>query len=288
MTEDIYYTSPDGLTLFARRYGPENAPLTALCMHGLTRNHKDFEPLIEALDGRYQFIAVDQRGRGQSDRDPVAERYTPQTYVGDMKALLDRLGLQKVVLIGTSMGGLMSMIMMRTMPARIRGVVLNDVGPVFEQEGLNRIASYVNTVAPIENWEKAAESVGKVQSYVFPKYTPEQWMAFARRTYRELEDGRVVLDYDPAITQTVGQVRPSLLTRFAMWRLYGGMKKAPLLIVRGETSDILSDKTAQKMLKRHPDAQLVTVPEVGHAPILDEPEAVSAISDFLQRLEASA
>ena len=127
MTEDIYYTSPDGLTLFARRYGPENAPLTALCMHGLTRNHKDFEPLIEALDGRYQFIAVDQRGRGQSDRDPVAERYTPQTYVGDMKALLDRLGLQKVVLIGTSMGGLMSMIMMRTMPARIRGVVLNDV-----------------------------------------------------------------------------------------------------------------------------------------------------------------
>jgi len=285
MTDEIFYKSPDGLSLYARCYGPLDAPLTALCMHGLTRNHKDFEPMIEALGGRYRFIAVDQRGRGKSDRDPVTEHYTPATYVGDMLALLNTLGLQRVALIGTSMGGLMSMIMMKAMPERVRGVVLNDVGPVFETRGLDRIASYVGSVEPLSGWDAAAASVGRVQADVFPTYTAEDWMAFARRTYRELDDGRVVLDYDPAITQTVGQVRPGLLTRIAMWRLFKAMSAVPLLIIRGETSDILSEKTAQKMRRRHPDAKFVTVPRVGHAPILDEPEAVSAIGEFLHKLE---
>jgi len=242
--------------------------------------------MIAALPEQYQFIAVDVRGRGLSDRDKNAEHYSPVTYVGDMAALLDHLKLDRIALIGTSMGGLMSMIMMKAMPQRVRGVVLNDVGPVFETAGLNRIAAYTSNNEPMAGWDDAARTVGEVQADIFPDYGPEQWMAFARRTYCELSDGRVALDYDPEITRTVGQVRPGLLTRIAMWKLYKEMSKAPLLLIRGETSDILSEKTAAKMIKRHPDAQLVTVPRVGHAPILDEPEAVQGIRNFLANVEA--
>ena len=286
MTDDIYYRSPDGLNLHAKRYGPAEAPLSILCMHGLTRNHKDFEPMIAALPDRYQFIAVDVRGRGLSDRDPNTENYSPAIYAGDMAALLDDLNLKRVALIGTSMGGLMSMIMMKTMPDRICGVVLNDVGPVFEKSGLDRIAAYTSDTEPKAGWDDAARSVGEVQAEIFPDHGPQQWMAFARRTHRELDDGRVALDYDPAITRTVAQVRPGLLTRIAMWKLYKEMTKVPLLLIRGDTSDILSEKTAAKMIRKHPDASLVTVPRVGHAPILDEPEAVEGIRNFLTKVEA--
>lgn len=283
--QSLYYKSPDGLELHAAGYGPGDAPLTVLCMHGLTRNHKDFEPLIAALPEHYRFIAVDVRGRALSDRDPNPENYTPATYVGDMAALIDRLGLRQVALIGTSMGGLMSMIMARAMPDRISGIVMNDVGPVLEKAGLDRIAGYAGKTDPYESWQAAANAIARVQGDVFPDYQPDDWMAFAQRTCREGEDGLVHPDYDPAITRTVGDVRPGFFTRRAMWKLFRATRQKPLLVIRGENSDILSVKTAEKMVRAHPDAQLVTVPRVGHAPILDEPEAVSAISTFLTRLE---
>ena len=162
---------------------------------------------------------------------------------------------------------------------------MNDVGPVLDRAGLDRIAGYANKTEPYENWQAAAEAVARVQGDIFPDYGPDDWMAFARRTCREGEDGQVHLDYDPAITRTVGDVRPGFFVRRAMWKLFRSMRTKPLLLIRGETSDILSVKTAQKMVRIHPDARLVTVPRIGHAPILDEPEAVSAISDFLARLE---
>jgi pimeloyl-ACP methyl ester carboxylesterase len=288
MSEDIHYRSPDGLNLYAKRYGPKDAPLAILCMHGLTRNHKDFEPMIAALPDRYQFISVDVRGRGQSDRDPDTEHYTPVIYVSDMEVLLNHLQLDRVALIGTSMGGLMAMLMMKTMPQRIRGVVLNDVGPAVDKTGLERIASYTSDTEPKAGWDDAAAAMGKVQAGTFPDFGPDQWMALARRTYRALDDGRVALDYDPEITRAVGKLRPGLLMRIAMWRLYRELTKSPLLVVRGETSDILSEKTAAKMIKRHPDARLAIVPRVGHAPILDEPEAIDAIRHFLANVEARA
>ena len=284
MTDDIHYTSPDGLALFAKSYGPRDAALTVLCMHGLTRNHKDFEPMIEKLGPNYRFIAVDVRGRGQSDRDPNAENYTPITYAGDMQALLDTLELEKVALIGTSMGGLMAMVMTHQMPDRIIGTVLNDVGPVLNPDGLERITGYVGEVKPLKDWSEAAAAVKDAQSYVFPDYTDADWLAFAKRTYREDETGQVILDYDPAITRTVSDVRPTFRTRFAMWRLFGKMKKKPLLIIRGEQSDILEPKTVQRMQKRHKGAQAAIVPGVGHAPMLDEPAAVEAIEAFLSSL----
>jgi len=283
--DSLYFDAPDGLRLHAATYGPKDAPLTALCMHGLTRNHKDFEPMIAALPDRYRFISVDVRGRALSDRDPNPENYTPAAYVGDMTALLDRLGLRRVALIGTSMGGLMSMIMAKAIPDRISGIVMNDVGPVLDKAGLDRIAAYAGKTEPFESWQAAANAVARVQGDIFPDYGPDDWMAFARRTCREGDDGLIHLDYDPAITRTVSDVRPGFFTRRAMWKLFRAMRSKPLLVIRGETSDILSQKTAGKMTRIHPDARRVTVPRVGHAPILDEPEAVSAISTFLARLE---
>ena len=286
--EDIGWTSADGLSLYAKAYGPAAAKLTVLCLHGLTRNHKDFEPMIAALPGHYRFIAVDVRGRGRSAFDPEPNNYNPVIYAKDMGLLLDKLGIARVALIGTSMGGLISLLMTRRMPKRIAGVVLNDVGPVVEKAGIARIAGYAGKVRPVTGWESAAEAVKTIQGAAFPDLPEERWMDFARRTYRELPTGEVVLDYDPNIARSLGKVKPGALTNFALWRMFGGLKKTPLLVVRGETSDILSEKTALEMVRRHPDAKLATVPRVGHAPILDEPAAVSAITEFLARLETKA
>jgi len=285
---DIQWTSADGLSLYAKSYGPEDSRLTVLCLHGLTRNHQDFEPMIAALPGHYRFIAVDVRGRGKSAHDPQPDNYDPRIYAKDMGGLLDKLGLSRVALIGTSMGGLISILMIRTMKERVAGIVLNDVGPVVEKDGIARIASYAGKVRPVTGWESAADAVKTIQGAAFPDMPEERWMDFARRTYKQLPGGEVVLDYDPNIARSLGKVKPGALTNFFLWRVFGATKKAPLLVVRGEMSDILSARTAELMVKRHPDARLATVPRVGHAPILDEPQAVSAITDFLARLEAKA
>ncbi len=285
---EFNWTSEDGLKLFAKSYGPGSAPLTVLCLHGLTRNHKDFEPMIAALPGKYRYIAVDVRGRGRSDYDPKPENYQPPVYARDMLRLIDTLGLRKVVLIGTSMGGLISILMIRSAPGRIAGIVLNDVGPAVEKAGIARIAAYAGRMPPVTDWASAAAAVKAVNGPIFPHYTDDQWMAVARRTYRETPDGRVQPDYDPNIALGLGKVKPGPLTDFFLWRVFGVTKKAPLMVVRGETSDILSQKTAERMVRRHPDARLVTVPGVGHAPFLDEPEAVSGLTAFLSRLETAA
>lgn len=286
--EDIGWTSPDGLALFAKAYGPKDARLTVLCLHGLTRNHQDFEPMIAALPGRFRYVAVDVRGRGRSAYDPQPKNYAPQVYAKDMLALLDHLGVRRAALVGTSMGGLISLLMIRKAPERVAGIVLNDVGPVVEQAGLDRIASYAGKMPPVTDWASAAGAVKTLQGGVFPDMPEERWMEFARRTYRETPEGAVVPDYDPNIAASLGKVKPGALTNFVLWRIFGAAKKAPLLLVRGETSDILGSATAEKMVKRHPDARLVAVPRVGHAPLLDEPAAVSALNDFLSRLEAAA
>lgn len=285
---DIRWSSADGLDLYAKSYGPEDARLTVLCIHGLTRNHQDFEPMIAALPRHHRYLAVDVRGRGRSAYDPEPDNYQPKVYARDMLGLLDKLGVRKTALVGTSMGGLISLLMIRSAPARVAGIVLNDVGPVVEKAGLSRIASYAGKVAPVSDWDSAAAAVKTLQGAAFPDMPEERWMDFARRTYKQLPSGEVVLAYDPGIARSLGKVKPGALTNFVMWRMFAATRKAPLLIVRGGTSDILSDATAREMVRRHPDASLATVPRVGHAPILDEAEAVSAISDFLNRLETAA
>jgi pimeloyl-ACP methyl ester carboxylesterase len=284
MEQDIAYDSADGLRLYARRYGRRDAPLSVLCLHGLTRNHRDFAPLIAHLEADHDIIAVDQRGRGRSAWDPNPQNYSPLTYVGDMARLLDTLGLERVAIIGTSMGGLMAMIMMKTMPQRVRGVVMNDIGPRLEKAGLDRIGGYVGKTATASSWQEASEMTARVQASAFPDYTAAQWMDFARRTWIEKAQGEIVPDYDPAIATSLSKIKPDWKARVAAWRLFEAMKAVPLLIVRGERSDLFSAATARLMMRRHGRASEVVVPRVGHAPILDEPMVVPAVRSFLAGL----
>lgn len=284
MKNDIYYQSTDGLTLYACAYGNPEASLTVLCMHGLTRNHKDFEPMISALGDQYRYVCVDVRGRGRSDKSVESALYNPMQYAEDMVVLLDHMGLSNVVLIGTSMGGLMSMLLMDKIPERISGVILNDIGPVPDQSGLVRISAYATKITVYADWQAAAMTIAETQNVAYHDFTQSDWEAFARRTCRREQDGTIVPDYDPKIMDLFSIEPPSRLMKFAMWRLFGKLKSRPLLILRGEDSDILSSKMASRMRRRHRSSNLVSIPLRGHAPMLDEPTAIDAIANFLGRI----
>jgi pimeloyl-ACP methyl ester carboxylesterase len=281
---DIYYTSTDGLALYARDYpGPADARLNVLCLPGLTRNSRDFANLAAALSTTYRVICPDQRGRGRSAYDPDPSRYQPLTYVADMWALLDHLQIHKVAIIGTSLGGIMAMVMAATRPDRIVGAVLNDIGPEIDPAGLARIQSYVGKMAPPATWADAVAQTKALNAAIFPHMDEAHWESFTRALYREGPDGRPVLDYDPAISRNVdsGNAAPP-----DMWPLFDTLKATPLVVIRGGTSDILSAATMAQMRARHPQLVTVEVPGVGHAPMLDEPEARDAIIGFLKSLPA--
>ncbi len=283
------YDSADGrLTLFARDYSATSeadarAPL--LMMHGLTRNSADFEPLIEHLDADRRIIVPDQRGRGLSDYDPQAENYRPETYVADMWALLGSLKTERAVLIGTSLGGLMAMLMGAARPDRVVGIVLNDVGPEVDAAGLNRIRSYVGGDEAMAGWDEAAARCEATNGSALAGFGPKDWTAFARRTCTEQPDGRVRFSYDPAISQGIAEDEAATVPP-DLWSLWDMLAPIPVLALRGENSDILSRETVAEMARRHPDAfSHVEIPARGHAPILDEPAAVSAILTFLSKVD---
>jgi pimeloyl-ACP methyl ester carboxylesterase len=221
----------------------------------------------------------DQRGRGLSDPDPEPDNYRPAVYVADMMALLAELGVTCACLIGTSMGGLMAMVMAAAQPARFPTLVLNDVGPVLEAEGIARIQGYVGPSGAMADWDAAARACAGINGAAFPDYDHAQWLAFARRTCRE----GVVFAYDPAIARSIGGDAPATVPP-DLWPLWDALDALPVLVVRGELSDLLSRKTVDAMRARHggPFA-LAEVPRVGHAPILDEKEALDAIERHLGR-----
>ena len=277
--EDVWYQSIDGLKLYARDY-PNAAPrATVFCMHGLTRNSADFAELAEALQSDYRVIAVDQRGRGRSAWDPNPANYNPLVYVRDMYTLLDRLGLQEVIVIGTSMGGIMSMIMSALQPKRFRAVVLNDIGPVIAPAGLERIRSYVGKVPPVNSWAEAEARVRQLNTHVFPHWQGEDWARFTRKLYQENADGVPQLAHDPAIAQSL-KADPSAPPP-DLWPSFQGLANIPTLVVRGSTSDILDLECVAEMQRRKPDIQVVEVPGIGHAPMLDEPVARRAVLEFV-------
>ena len=274
---DVFYLSDDGLRLYARdQPGPGADAPAVLCLPGLTRNGKDFGAIAERLRRRHRVICPDQRGRGRSQRDPDAAHYAPMRYVQDMFTLLDTLGLPRVTVIGTSLGGLMGMLMQALQPQRIEALVLNDVGPVIDPAGIARLATYVGKSAPVANWDEAIAQTAAINGIAFPGHGRADWAAMARNVYIQ-EGTQPVLDYDPAIAQGVaaGTAAPDL------WPLFDGLAPRPMLVIRGELSDILSPQTLAEMQRRRPTLQTVTVPGVGHAPMLDEVEAVAAIESFL-------
>lgn len=281
---DGYWWSNDSLRLHYRDYdGPGDRP-PILCLPGLTRNACDFAALAERLAPEWRVIALDFRGRGESGyaKDPMT--YVPLTYVQDVERLLAELNLSRFILFGTSLGGIVSMLLAATGPERIAGVLLNDIGPVIEPDGLARIRSFVGRAGSWPTWVHAARALGESNAAIYPNYKLEDWLAMAKRLYRLTAQGRVVPDYDKAIAEPFRL--PGGEAGVDLWPAYKALKDSPLLIVRGETSDILSAETATEMQARLPNATLVTVAGVGHAPTLDEPEAITAIDQLLARIVA--
>lgn len=275
-----YRSACGNLDLFARIYPGEGPAL--LLMHGLTRNSADFEPLVEKLAGRYRLIVPDQRGRGLSAWDPEPRNYRPDIYAGDMFALLDGLGVEQAGLIGTSMGGLMAMLMGVMQPERVSAMVLNDVGPVIDPAGLARIQAYVGPSAPFSSWGEIAARCAALNGQAFPDFGADDWLAFAHRTGRAEPDGTIRFAYDPAIAAGVEGDEPATVPP-DLWPLWDVLSAKPVLVLRGALSDLLSAETVTQMAARHAGPFVhAEVPSRGHAPLLDEPVALQAILLFLR------
>lgn len=284
MTEftDRFWMSRDGLKLHCRDYAGRADRPPVICLPGLTRNARDFEGLAARLAGEWRVLCIDNRGRGDSAYAKESASYNPMQYVDDLLVLLEELGAQRFVAIGTSLGGLMTMILAMTAPDRIAAAVLNDVGAEIEAAGLERIRDYVGQGRSFATWMHAARAMEESQAQVFPRFDIADWLAMAKRCMVVGSNGRIVFDYDMKIAEPFGQ--PGGEAGVDMWPGIDALKGKPVLFLRGELSDILADRTLQAMAARVPGSEAVTVPQVGHAPTLDEPEADAAIARLLARI----
>ena len=282
--EERRWTSRDGLTLYARDYpaAGDGGRLPVICLHGLTRNSKDFEEIAPIIAGwGRRVIAADVRGRGQSDRDPNPKNYRPPIYARDVVEMMASLDIDRAVFFGTSMGGLITMTLMVIRPKLIAAAILNDVGPEIAPEGIERILSYAGKKVDIRDWNDAADYVRRTQGVAFPDFSDEDWRRFAQRTFRQATDGPE-LDYDPSISGPISKP-PGKLAPWIAGMLFRRLaRKRPVLLLRGALSDIISSEIADRMQRQAPSLIRVDVPRVGHAPTLAEPVAVDAIDKFLR------
>jgi pimeloyl-ACP methyl ester carboxylesterase len=281
--EDRHWTSDDGLRLHFRDYpgAADKAPL--VCIPGLTRNARDYEGLAARIGGSRRVICIDLRGRGDSDyaRDPAS--YVPPTYARDLAALIEQQALARFVAVGTSLGGLVTMLYAAAHGDRLAGAVLNDIGPEISAAGLQRIRGYVGQGRSFETWMHAARALQESQEAIYPDYEVGHWLAMAKRVMTLGSNGRIVFDYDMKIAEPFARADGAAPSD--LWPLWLALAGRPLLVVRGEHSDILSADVAERMLAEAPGAELVVVPRVGHAPTLDEPEAADGIARLLARVE---
>ena len=282
-SEDFFQTS-DGPRIHFREYraaGRESGP-AVLCLHGLTRNERDFEelaPMIADLGRRV--IVPSQRGRGLSDWDPKTERYHPGIYAADMLALLDHLKLDKAIFVGTSMGGLITMIVAALAPHRLSTAVLNDIGPEIDPSGLMRIRGYVGSAKTATNWEEAAKLFRDINGLAFPEQTGmAYWVSVAKKSFREKTPNNIELDYDPQISRSFAAPQGAAPD---LWPMFDALASIPTLLLRGEISDILMPSTVAEMQRRKADLVVAQIRSVGHAPFMTEPDAWQALRDFLIR-----
>lgn len=276
---DGYWWSHDDLRLHYRDYaGPSDRP-PIICIPGLTRNCRDWEPVAERLGGRWRVITVSLRGRGESAYAQDALTYVPITYVRDIERLLIHLNIARYIAFGTSLGGIVTMLLASTGGDRLAAALINDIGPKIEEAGLERIKGYTGRTVSWLTWLHAGRYVAQVNQDVNPDYTLTDWIAMAKRLYRLTSSGRIVPDYDEKIA--IPLRLPPTGAAFDLWPTLDGLRDVPTLIIRGGASDLFSSETAQAMLQRLPKGRLVTVPRVGHAPLLNEPEAATAIDAVL-------
>ena len=286
---DLFVSAFDGLRLYSRDYGPRFArALPLVCLPGLARTSADFHDLALALaqDEKRprRVLALDYRGRGRSEYDRDWKNYDVKIELSDVLQVLTVAGVEEAVLVGTSRGGILTMALSAARPALIRGAVLNDIGPLIAGKGLVRIRGYVGKLPPPANEREAVAIVKNLMSAQFTALSEEDWLAFARATWKE-DGGRLVLNYDPALMRSLegldfeAPIPP-------LWGLFEALKRVPVLALRGANSDLLSAETLTAMKAAHPRLEAVTVPDQGHAPLLRGSEVVQEIRRFVARVES--
>jgi pimeloyl-ACP methyl ester carboxylesterase len=266
--------------LYYRDYpAPEHEQrLPILCLHGLTRNCRDFENFAAWQAGQRRLLAPDVRGRGRSENDPDWRRYRPDVYLEDIWALLDQAQLDSTIVLGTSMGGLLAMLMAKARPQAVAAVILNDVGPKVAPAGLLRVAATVGKLAPVASWAEAVRQTRTVNEAAFPDLDDNAWQVITRRGWRQ-SGQEIVPAFDPGIFRAA---KAGLaLPRDKPWKLYRALENVPTLLLRGELSDMLSVGIMRKMKQIKPDLLSATIPGRGHTPLLNEAAAIRAITDFL-------
>lgn len=265
-------------------WGERENPRVLVCVHGLTRQGRDFDTLARALASDYRVVCPDVVGRGRSERliDPMG--YQIPTYVADMVTLLARLNAQEVDWVGTSMGGLIGIVVASLRDRRgaslVRQLVLNDVGPSIRAEAVQRIGAYVGLPKRYDSLDEAADYLWSISSSFGP-HSREQWLALTRPQL--VADGAGwVPHYDPGIALPFNALTPEIAAagEALLWQRYDAIT-GPTLLIRGADSDLLAHDTAQAMTQRGPCARLVELPGIGHAPTLMAAEQVALVRDFL-------
>lgn len=273
------YGAQDGLRLHYREYGDPLAPGTPLlCLTGLTRNSYDYHVLASRVAAGRRVICPDYRGRGRSAYDPNWRNYQPRVYVADILQLVAAANLHRFVVVGTSLGGLLAMGLAVAQPASLAGVVLNDVGPDINSDGLERIRGYIGRDAPQPDWESAVRYAKQAFKTVGDK-SEADWRRIAEGTFRKGADGMLHVDWDVAIARPLERAEPIP----DLWPLFRALRRIPTLAFRGALSDVLTEATFDRMQREHPALAAMTVARAGHVPTLDEPEARDAFDAFLDR-----
>jgi pimeloyl-ACP methyl ester carboxylesterase len=285
----VFVTAPDGLALHVRRYGSRVASaLPVVCLPGLARTAADFHPLAAALAADPAkprlVLTLDYRGHGRSEYDRNPDNYTLPVALADLSAVLTALEIAPAIFLGTSYGGLLAMMLAVWRPMAIAGVILNDIGPIMEPLGLVRIKSYVGKLSIPRSFEEGAEILRWWFDAQFPKLAPQDWIAFAQRTWRK-HGGRLVPDYDLKLARTLQGAdlqHPPML-----WNHFDALMRVPLMVIRGANSDMLAPTTLEAMLSRRNELEIAIVPDHGHAPLLTEPKLVRRIAAFVASCDVS-
>jgi pimeloyl-ACP methyl ester carboxylesterase len=277
----IFVTAPDGLRLHVREYGARAAPaLAVVCLPALTRTVADFAALAPALenDGARRVIAIDSRGRGRSDYDRNPRNYNVAVELADVVAVLTALAVGPAAFIGSSRGGLLAMQLGVAHPTAIAGIVLHDIGPVIEPKGLARIKSYVGKLPQPRSFAEGSEILRRLFNGQFPKLTAAQWLAAAQRAW-QMRDGALKPTYDVRLARTLADVdieRPLP----PLWNEFDALARLPMLVIRGEKSDILSAATVAAMAARHAGMRCIEVADQGHVPLLEGDDIIRSIVEF--------
>ena len=280
MFDECHLEAADGLRLYYRDY-PSASPRTPiLCLPGLTRNSRDFALLALQISNKRRVICPDLRGRGKSQYDADWRNYNPGQYAADLWHLLDALQLDEFVVIGTSLGGWMAMLLNHQKPGRIAGAIMNDIGPEADPIGIARVVATAGRLDKVGSLAEAIEQAKSVYSIAFPDWSEEQWRIYTESTYRQLDDGSFDMNFD----RNVGRAAREGVSGLDVdpWTLFDDLANVPTLLIHGVLSDILTEPIIARMRQQKPDLQVVSVRDRGHAPLLDEQEAVDAIATFLE------